>query len=150
MPLNIRTYHELTEVDRSGLADQIAAQRRRVAGRLAHVRRVVAVMSGKGGVGKSYVTAGLARALARSGRATGVLDADFNGPTARLPRAGDRGPRLAGDTRGRGAARVPGGRRLGRPGPAARGSPARRAALPGAHRAHARTACRARGDHPDA
>src|SRR6266498_5530385 len=89
MPLNIRTYHELTEVDRSGLADQIAAQRRRVAGRLAGVRRVVAVMSGKGGVGKSYVTAGLARALARSGRATGVLDADFNGPTAphllRLP-----------------------------------------------------------------
>jgi len=42
---------------------------------------VVAVLSGKGGVGKSFVTAGLARALARSGRAAGVLDADFNGPT---------------------------------------------------------------------
>lgn len=81
MPLNIRTYHELTEPDRSGLPQQIAAQRRRVADRLAGVRRVVAVMSGKGGVGKSYVTAGLARALARGGRATGVLDADFNGPT---------------------------------------------------------------------
>ena len=38
-------------------------------------------MSGKGGVGKSYVTAHLARSLARSGRAVGVLDADFNGPT---------------------------------------------------------------------
>lgn len=81
MPLNIRTYHELTEPDRSGLPQQIAAQRHRVAERLVGVRRVVAVMSGKGGVGKSYVTAGLARALARSGRATGVLDADFNGPT---------------------------------------------------------------------
>jgi len=81
MPLNIRTYHELTEADRSGLADQIGAQRRRVADRLAVVRRVVAVLSGKGGVGKSFVTAGLARALARSGRTTGVLDADFNGPT---------------------------------------------------------------------
>jgi ATP-binding protein involved in chromosome partitioning len=81
MPLNIRTYHELTEADRSGLPDQIAAQRRRVAERLASVRRVVAVLSGKGGVGKSFVTAGLARALAGSGRATGVLDADFNGPT---------------------------------------------------------------------
>ncbi len=57
------------------------AQRRRVADRLATVRRVVAVLSGKGGVGKSFVTAGLARALARSGRAAGVLDADFNGPT---------------------------------------------------------------------
>ena len=82
MPLNIRTYHELTEPDRSGLPDQIAAQRRRVAARLERVGRVVAVMSGKGGVGKSFVTAGLARALARGGEgAAGVLDADFNGPT---------------------------------------------------------------------
>src|SRR5438552_12233186 len=81
MSLNIRTYHELTAADRSGLADQNGAQRRRVDDRLASVRRVVAVLSGKGGVGKSFVTAGLARALARSGRSTGVLDADFNGPT---------------------------------------------------------------------
>ena len=43
MSLNIRTYHELTEADRSGLVDQIGAQRRRVADRLAGVRRVVAV-----------------------------------------------------------------------------------------------------------
>jgi len=81
MPLHIRTYHDLVEPDRSGLPQQIAAQRQRVAGRLAGVGRVVAVMSGKGGVGKSFVTAGLARALARAGRVTGVLDADFNGPT---------------------------------------------------------------------
>src|SRR5207249_11883990 len=89
MPLNIRTYHDLTEPDRSGLAEQIGAQRRRVAERLAGVARVVAVMSGKGGVGKSFVTAQLARALTRMGRAAGVLDADLNGPTAprllRLP-----------------------------------------------------------------
>jgi ATP-binding protein involved in chromosome partitioning len=89
MPLNIRTYHELTDEDRSGLARQIADQRRRVAARLAGVRRVIAVMSGKGGVGKSYVTAGLARALARRGRGVGVgvgvLDADLESPTvARL------------------------------------------------------------------
>src|SRR5256714_5391333 len=87
--MHIRTYHQLTEPDRSGLPGQIAAQRRGVAARLAGVRRVVAVMSGKGGVGKSFVTAGLARARARGGRATGVLDADFNGPTVpsllRLP-----------------------------------------------------------------
>src|SRR3989442_4936097 len=92
MPLNIRTYRDLTEPDRSGLADQIGAQRRRVAERLATVAGVGAVMSGKGGVGKSFVTAHLARALARAGRAVGVLDADFNGPTApqllRLPVAG--------------------------------------------------------------
>lgn len=80
----MRTYHQLTDPDRSGLADQIGAQRRRVAERLASVRRIMAVMSGKGGVGKSYVTAHLARALGRGGRATGVLDADLNGPT--IPR----------------------------------------------------------------
>jgi ATP-binding protein involved in chromosome partitioning len=82
MPLNIRTYHELTDPDASGLLDQVGAQRRRLAARLADVRRVVAVMSGKGGVGKSFVTAHLARACARAGAAVGVLDADLNGPTA--------------------------------------------------------------------
>src|SRR5213594_822101 len=82
--MHIRTYHELTEPDRSGLAAQIMAQRRRVAERLAGVGRLIAVMSGKGGVGKSFVTAHLARALARAGRAVGVLDADLNGPT--IPR----------------------------------------------------------------
>ena len=39
-------------------------------------------MSGKGGVGKSLVSAGLAAALAGRGRATGLLDADLHGPTA--------------------------------------------------------------------
>jgi ATP-binding protein involved in chromosome partitioning len=82
VPLNIRTYHQLTDADASDLPGQIGAQRRRVAERLAHVARVIAVMSGKGGVGKSYVTAHLARAFARAGRAVGVLDADLNGPTA--------------------------------------------------------------------
>ena len=80
----MRTYHDLAEPDRSGLAAQIGAQRQRVAERLAGVGRVVAVMSGKGGVGKSYVTAHLGRALARAGRRVGVLDADLNGPT--IPR----------------------------------------------------------------
>ena len=82
MPLNIRTYHDLTDPDASGLLQQVVAQRSRVAARLAAVGRVVAVMSGKGGVGKSFVTAHLARACARAGRAVGVLDADLNGPTA--------------------------------------------------------------------
>src|SRR5205809_7193927 len=80
--MRIRTYHELTEPDRSGLAAQIVAQRRRVAQRLAGAGRLIAVMSGKGGVGKSYVTAHAARALARVGRRVGVLDPVANGPTA--------------------------------------------------------------------
>ena len=93
----MRTYHQLTDPDRSGLADQIGAQRRRVAERLAGVRRIVAVMSGKGGVGKSYVTAHLARALARSGQAVGVLDADLNGPTIPALLGGSHPPRSTND-----------------------------------------------------
>src|SRR2546422_3832187 len=84
MPLNTRTSHELTEPDRSGLGEQIATQRRRLAARLAAVGRVIVVMSGRGGVGKSFVTAHLARALARAGRVVGVLAAALNGPT--IPR----------------------------------------------------------------
>ncbi len=78
----IRTYHDLAEPDRSDLLGQVTAQRSRVASRLAQVHHVVAVASGKGGVGKSFVTAGLATALARAGRAVGVLDADLQSPTA--------------------------------------------------------------------
>jgi Mrp family chromosome partitioning ATPase len=45
-----------------------------------HIQHVVAVMSGKGGVGKSLVTSTLAVALAQSGYRVGVLDADITGP----------------------------------------------------------------------
>jgi len=46
-----------------------------------HIQRVVAVMSGKGGVGKSLVTGLLATALARAGYQVGILDADITGPS---------------------------------------------------------------------
>ncbi len=52
-----------------------------VAVHLNHVKRVLAVMSGKGGVGKSSVTAMLAVALRRQGKQVGVLDADITGPS---------------------------------------------------------------------
>ncbi len=45
------------------------------------VRKVVAVASGKGGVGKSFVTASLAVLAARAGKRVGVLDADITGPS---------------------------------------------------------------------
>ncbi|HEY5096054.1 MAG TPA: P-loop NTPase [Candidatus Eremiobacteraceae bacterium] len=45
------------------------------------IERVIAIMSGKGGVGKSLVTGLLAVALRRRGYAVGVLDADITGPS---------------------------------------------------------------------
>jgi Mrp family chromosome partitioning ATPase len=49
--------------------------------KLSRVRNVIAVMSGKGGVGKSSVAALLAVMLARAGHRVGILDADLTGPS---------------------------------------------------------------------
>lgn len=48
---------------------------------LNQVGKVVAVMSGKGGVGKSLVTSLIAVAMAREGKSVGILDADITGPS---------------------------------------------------------------------
>ena len=48
----------------------------------ASVKKVIAVVSGKGGVGKSTITSMLAVAMSRKGKRVGVLDADITGPSA--------------------------------------------------------------------
>ena len=48
---------------------------------LKNVKNIIAIASGKGGVGKSTITANLAIALAKTGAKVGVLDADIYGPS---------------------------------------------------------------------
>ncbi|MDR3000690.1 MAG: Mrp/NBP35 family ATP-binding protein [Fibromonadaceae bacterium] len=48
---------------------------------LSQVKKIIAIASGKGGVGKSTVTANLAMAAALEGKSVGILDADLYGPS---------------------------------------------------------------------
>jgi len=58
-------------------AESLLAQ----ANALSNVKKVIAVVSGKGGVGKSTVTSMLAVAAQRDGKQVGILDADITGPS---------------------------------------------------------------------
>ncbi|MBI4540709.1 MAG: Mrp/NBP35 family ATP-binding protein [Gemmatimonadetes bacterium] len=66
-------------------------------GLLPAVQHVVAVSSGKGGVGKSMVAANLAAALALEGRRVGLLDADVYGPDIPIMFGERRRPRVTGE-----------------------------------------------------
>ena len=77
----MKTYRDIAGDGGSNIVEQVVAQQARLAARMAPIRASVAVVSGKGGVGKSSVTANLAGALAQRGLAVGVLDADLNGPS---------------------------------------------------------------------
>lgn len=89
----MKRYRDLAGDGGSDIVAQLRAQAERIERRLADVRRVVAVASGKGGVGKSTLTGGLAVAFAVGGWRVGVLDADLHGPSmAKI--LGVRGRRL--------------------------------------------------------
>jgi ATP-binding protein involved in chromosome partitioning len=90
-------YDEMTQAERSALMQRarLAASQAAPPTEVPATTRVIAVGSGKGGVGKSSVTANLAAALAARGLTVGVLDADIWGFS--IPRMlGVRG-RLAGE-----------------------------------------------------
>jgi ATP-binding protein involved in chromosome partitioning len=55
-------------------------QQLKIKSNLAAIKNRIAIVSGKGGVGKSTVTAGIALKLAKEGYSVGVLDADVSGP----------------------------------------------------------------------
>ena len=76
-----KRYRDIAGDGGSNVAAQVSAQAERLKARMAGVRHAIAVMSGKGGVGKSAVTANLAAYFAREGWRVGVVDADINGPS---------------------------------------------------------------------
>lgn len=75
----------MTEKEREAMREKLhgrgQSQSTSPAGNLNRVKTVIAVMSGKGGVGKSTVAAMLAVGLRRKGRRVGVLDSDITGPS---------------------------------------------------------------------
>lgn len=79
------TLGTMSEAERAAVLGQSQAPASQARPRVEHpIGRVVAVASGKGGVGKSSVTALLAVALARANYRVGILDADVTGPS--IPR----------------------------------------------------------------
>ena len=100
----MKRYHDIVGDGGSGVLEQVAEQRSRIIAGLAGVRHIVAVGSGKGGVGKSTLTLHLAGALRAQGLRIAILDADFNGPSQ---------ARMAGV---QGAVFVPGSHKVALPG----------------------------------
>lgn len=78
---------------------QVPAADLKIQTRLKSVKYKIAILSGKGGVGKSFVASNLAMALASSGKSVGIVDVDFHGPS--VPKMlGVRGQLLTADNDG--------------------------------------------------
>ncbi|MGH9867054.1 MAG: P-loop NTPase [Candidatus Polarisedimenticolia bacterium] len=81
----MKSYFDIAGDGGSNIVGQVMARRDAIDARLAGVKHMVAIGSGKGGVGKSTLTMQLALALAKDAARVAILDADLNGPSqARL------------------------------------------------------------------
>jgi ATP-binding protein involved in chromosome partitioning len=76
----VKGYYDIIGDGGSGVLEQVEAEAEHIAQSLADVRNLVAIGSGKGGVGKSTLTMQLACALRSLGSTVSILDADLNGP----------------------------------------------------------------------
>jgi ATP-binding protein involved in chromosome partitioning len=91
----MKSYKDIPGDAGSDILGQVQEHVARLQARLETVDQVLVVMSGKGGVGKSALTANLAAAFARQGCRVGVLDGDINGPcVARMVGVGEGRPKL--------------------------------------------------------
>jgi ATP-binding protein involved in chromosome partitioning len=99
-------YDEMTQDERSALMQKarLRASQSAPATEVPPTTRVIAVGSGKGGVGKSSITANLAAALAARGLTVGVLDADIWGFS--IPRMLGVKGRLAGEKNAAGRGKI--------------------------------------------
>ena len=77
----MKTYEDLEGDGGSDIIGQVTQLGKTLRSRLDKIKHKVALMSGKGGVGKSSITANIASCLADRGLKVGILDADLNGPS---------------------------------------------------------------------
>jgi ATP-binding protein involved in chromosome partitioning len=106
-----KSYKDLIGDGGSNIVGQVQEQVERLRARLEQIQAIVAVVSGKGGVGKSLLTVNLAAAAAMLGKRVGILDADLNGPCI-AKMAGVREQRLVITADGVHPAQGPGGMRI--------------------------------------
>ena len=66
--------------------------------KFSNIKNVIGVVSGKGGVGKSFVTSSLAVSMAKAGYKVGILDADITGPS--IPKMFGANEQILGDENG--------------------------------------------------
>ena len=78
---NAQSAYERNMAQLKAYKEQQAQEDAELKARMGKIKHKIAVISGKGGVGKSTVTVNLAAAFAMQGKKVGVLDADIHGPS---------------------------------------------------------------------